>query len=63
MATYEAEEQLEVVVFEKLGEGGRDAEVQTQKQERHGQKERHGPRNFWTIAPLRYAAKFDPFLS
>ena len=22
-----------------------------------------GPSNFWTMAPLRYAAKFDPFLS
>ena len=22
-----------------------------------------GPRGFWTMAPLRYAAKFDPFLS
>ena len=22
-----------------------------------------GPWGFWTMAPLRYAAKFDPFLS
>ena len=22
-----------------------------------------GPLGFWTMAPLRYAAKFDPFLS
>ena len=22
-----------------------------------------GPSGFWTMAPLRYAAKFDPFLS
>ena len=22
-----------------------------------------GPTGFWTMAPLRYAAKFDPFLS
>ena len=22
-----------------------------------------GPSSFWTMAPLRYAAKFDPFLS
>ena len=22
-----------------------------------------GPAGFWTMAPLRYAAKFDPFLS